>query len=143
MKIIFLLYFSIVFLNASLLDEVKKEPILIEMTESTFLKYNDHTYYISIGVSDIKNNSLRERVKAIKISKARAISNLSKFINDVKVKTLEELNSVCKKDETLSSKEKYLEIIQSKSAGFLNNFIDIGKIKKDNSYYYFLGIKIK
>jgi hypothetical protein len=143
MKTIFLLCFSIVFLNASLLDEVKKEPMLMEMTESTFLKYNNHPYYISVGVSDMKNNSVRERVKAIKISKARAISNLSKFINDTRVKTLEQLNSVCKRDKTLSCKEEYLEIIQNKSAGFLNNFIDIGKIKQDNSYYYFIGIKIK
>jgi hypothetical protein len=54
-----------------------------------------------------------------------------------------QLNSVCKRDKTLSCKEEYLEIIQNKSAGFLNNFIDIGKVKQDNSYCYFIGIKIK
>jgi len=137
-----ILIFSIVFLNASMIDVFKQNPML-QIGEATFVDYNNHTYYVSVGISDMKDNSIQSRINSMKIAKSRAISGLNKFINNVRVSSYEKLESFCKRDKKLSCKEEYLEIIKSKAGGFLKNFIDFGKYRDNKTYYYFVGIRIK
>jgi hypothetical protein len=139
------------FINSSILannlKNIVMENTMLSNGITTFIKYNNSTYLVAVGISEISNNSIQAKINAIKSAKTLAHTNLSKFINNLQIQSTQEFidktfiitngNKVKRDFES-----KYFEIIKEKSSGILKNTIDIGKFRIDNEYFYALGLKI-
>ena len=133
-KNIFILMF---FLNISLFGNSLKDEILNDDFLSNgftgFIEYKNNKYLITVGISNIKDNSIQ--------------SKLTKFIHNIKITSMNELTTktivtINDKNITRVIKDEYIEIIKEQSNGLLKNVINIGKWKIENEYFYALGVKI-
>jgi len=114
---------------------------------TTIISYKNNQYLVSVGISDLDDNSLESKLKAIKTSKILAKSELSKFINDIQSKSKEELidkTIIIKNGDKIKRRieSKYIELINEQSKGILKNIFNIGRWKRNNEYFYAIGIKI-
>jgi hypothetical protein len=147
-KNIFILMF---FLNISLFGNSLKDEILNDDFSSNgftgFIEYKNNKYLITVGISNIKDNSIQSKLNALKGSKILAQSKLTKFIHNIKITSMNELTTktivtINDKNITRVIKDEYIEIIKEQSNGLLKNVINIGKWKIENEYFYALGVKI-
>ena len=138
--------------DKELLNVVKQNDLLIN--DTGFIKHYNVCYLVSVGVSEIKANTPKAKVKAIKESRLKANKALMNFVHGTeleskKILKIEEITTMTIKDgktSEMSVKEKkeYLELIKSKGSGVIKKTIDIGKWKSEDKkeYFYALGIVV-
>lgn len=130
----------------SLKEEIKKDSMLSNGFTG-FIEFKNDKYLISVGILEIKNNSLQSKLNAIKGAKILAQSKLVKFIHNVKIKSVQELTETTVttkfgKDIKYIIKSEYIENIKEQSNGILKKTVDIGKWKDKHQYFYALGVKL-
>ena len=138
--------------DKELLNVVKQNELLID--DTGFIKHNNVCYLVSVGVSEIKANTIQAKVKAIKESRLKANKALMNFVHGTEIESektlkIEEITTMTVKDGkrtemSTTEKEEYLELIRSKGSGIIKRTIDIGKWKSEDKkeYFYALGIVV-
>ena len=139
-------FFNFLIFADTLKDKVMKDEML-SSGFSGFIEYENDKYLISTGIMEMNGNSIHARIEAIKKAKIIAQSELTKFIYNVNIESIEKnvdtiIVSKSKNKTKRSIESQYIELIKEKGGGILKNIIDIGKWKKNNEYFYSLGIKI-
>ena len=129
---------------ADVLKNIVKNDSMLSNGITGFIQYNDKKYLIAVGIVGIDNSSIQEKINAIKSARVKAKVNLSNFINNTQVQSLEQLTSIVTvisngDKYTRVSKEEYIEIIKEKGNGLLRDITDIGEWRIDKEYFYALG----
>jgi hypothetical protein len=141
-----LIFICSFYLEANTLKEAIQKDHFLANGETGFIEYNDMEYLVSVGVSPINGTTVRAKINAIKAAKIIAQRGLTKFIHQVTITSKEELTSVSsiiKDGDKIIRKEneRFIEIIREESDGILRKIIEIGKWKKDNEYFFALGVE--
>lgn len=119
-------------------EQIVKNFNLIDSIE--IIKFNNNKYIVSIAESSVRGRTPMDKLEALKVSKGKALSNLSKFINGERIKIKEKVTSVrvVSHDDSDSKiiyeEETYDEFLQSKDRGILKK-IKYLSWSKDNIYY--------
>jgi hypothetical protein len=78
-----------VFAN-TLKEQIKKDSMLSNGFTG-FIEFKNDKYLISVGILEVKDNSLEAKLNAIKGTKVLAQSKLVKFIHEINIKSIQEL----------------------------------------------------
>ena len=149
--IIFLLSFYLMSLPAQLfandlLQKIREDQFLL-LGNVGNVDYMDDKYIISVGVSSISNSSPSLKRKAMIETKAKAYSQLSKFIHENEIKVIElfktkETVTKINNSQNKDSKSEFVETIQEKNEGPLKMIENIGSWSTNEKFYWVTGIKI-
>ena len=147
-KILVIIITFATFIYAASFKDTIKNDSLLSNGMTNFIKYQNKTYLISVGISEIRNNSVQSKINSIKQARILSKANLTKFINSTTIETTENFKSITKiisynKNFTKVSREEYTEIIKEKGSGVLTNIIDIGKWRIEKEVFYALGILVE